>query len=123
MPTNTSRSSTPCRGENGLISIAEGLLEPRTNRFIPHSPTTRQAAFLMLECLEAFYGGAGGGGENQGPLMGGPPDCGGPRFKPPLLPRTNPPPTMPHPPMYRPPAPRRGRHQAPLEGCKQARRV
>ena len=36
------------------------LFEPRVNRFIPHTPTPRQAAFLLLECLEAFYGGAGG---------------------------------------------------------------
>jgi predicted phage terminase large subunit-like protein len=45
------------------------LFEPRLNRFIPHTPTARQAAFLMLECMEAFYGGAGGGGKSDGLLM------------------------------------------------------
>jgi len=39
------------------------------NVFIPHYPTTRQAAFLLLECLEAFYGGAGGGGKSDALLM------------------------------------------------------
>ena len=40
------------------------------NGFIPHVPTTRQAAFLLLNCLEAFYGGAGGGGKSDALLMG-----------------------------------------------------
>jgi len=42
---------------------------PRVNRFIPHTPTPRQAAFLLLECREAFYGGAGGGGKSDALLM------------------------------------------------------
>ena len=45
------------------------LFEPRLNRFIPHAPTPRQAAFLMLDCLEAFYGGAGGDGKSDALLM------------------------------------------------------
>ena len=47
------------------------LFEPRLNRFIPHRPTPRQAAFLLLECLEAFYGGAGGGGKSDALFMSG----------------------------------------------------
>jgi predicted phage terminase large subunit-like protein len=43
----------------------QSLLEPRLNGFIPHLPTTPQAAFLLLDCLEAFYGGAGGGGKSD----------------------------------------------------------
>src|SRR5216683_7063846 len=43
--------------------------EPRLNTFIPHVPTPHQAAFLLLECLEAFYGGAGGGGKSDALLM------------------------------------------------------
>ena len=50
------------------ISV-RGLLEPRLTPFIPHLPTTRQAAFLLLDCLEAFYGGAGGGGKSDALLM------------------------------------------------------
>jgi predicted phage terminase large subunit-like protein len=46
-----------------------GLFEPRLNTFIPHMPTPRQAAFLMFDCLEAFYGGAGGGGKSDALLM------------------------------------------------------
>src|SRR5580693_6285601 len=52
------------------ISDAELFsLEPRMSEFIPHRPTTRQAAFLLLDCLEAFYGGAGGGGKSDALLM------------------------------------------------------
>jgi predicted phage terminase large subunit-like protein len=43
--------------------------EPRLNTFIPHVPTPHQAAFLLLDCLEAFYGGAGGGGKSDALLM------------------------------------------------------
>jgi predicted phage terminase large subunit-like protein len=45
------------------------LFEPRLNTFIPCTPTPRQAAFLVLECQEAFYGGAGGGGKSEALLM------------------------------------------------------
>jgi hypothetical protein len=46
-----------------------GLFEPRLNTFITRTPTPRQAAFLMLDCLESFYGGAGGGGKSEALLM------------------------------------------------------
>ena len=49
--------------------LAPEVLEPRLNEFIPHEPTAHQAAFLRLDCLEAFYGGAGGGGKSDGLLM------------------------------------------------------
>jgi predicted phage terminase large subunit-like protein len=56
--------------ETRNTSDSEGVsLEPRMNGFIPHLPTTRQAAFLLLDCLEAFYGGAGGGGKSDALLM------------------------------------------------------
>lgn len=45
------------------------LFEPRLNKFIKRTPTPRQAAFLVLECMEAFYGGAGGGGKSEALLM------------------------------------------------------
>lgn len=38
--------------------------------FIPHRPTPQQEAFLRLDCLEAFYGGAAGGGKSDALLMG-----------------------------------------------------
>lgn len=41
---------------------------PRT--FIPHTPTPKQQAFLDLDCLEALYGGAAGGGKSDALLMG-----------------------------------------------------
>ncbi len=40
-----------------------------TRTYIPHTPTPRQAEFLALDCLEAFYGGAAGGGKSDALLM------------------------------------------------------
>lgn len=37
--------------------------------FCPHQPTVRQAEFLKLDCLEALYGGAAGGGKSDALLM------------------------------------------------------
>ena len=37
--------------------------------FCPHQPTTKQRAFLGLNCLEALYGGAAGGGKSDALLM------------------------------------------------------
>lgn len=34
------------------------------NKFIPIQPTSKQLAFLLLTCLEAFYGGQAGGGKS-----------------------------------------------------------
>jgi predicted phage terminase large subunit-like protein len=50
-------------------SFDTSLFELRKSPFVPHDPTPRQTAFLMLECLEAFYGGAGGGGKSDALLM------------------------------------------------------
>ncbi len=38
-------------------------------KYIPHRPTAKQQAFLLLECLEAMYGGAAGGGKSDALLM------------------------------------------------------
>ena len=35
----------------------------------PHNPSQRQQQFLALDCLEAFYGGAAGGGKSEALLM------------------------------------------------------
>lgn len=40
------------------------------NDFCPHKPTERQSEFLKLDCLEAFFGGAAGGGKSVALLMG-----------------------------------------------------
>jgi hypothetical protein len=45
------------------------LFDLRKNPLVAHEPTPRQAAFLLLDCLEAFYGGAGGGGKSDALLM------------------------------------------------------
>lgn len=41
----------------------------RLNKYIPHTPTAKQAAFLLLPQIEAFFGGAGGGGKSDALLM------------------------------------------------------
>lgn len=46
------------------------LLTPKITKFMPHKPTPKQAAFLVVPDLEAFYGGAAGGGKSDAGLMG-----------------------------------------------------
>ena len=52
------------------FSALATALTPRLTPYIPHSPEPPQAAFLLLDCLEAFYGGAAGGGKSDALLMG-----------------------------------------------------
>ena len=40
-----------------------------TPRWAPHEPHAKQAEFLALDCLEALYGGAAGGGKSDALLM------------------------------------------------------
>jgi hypothetical protein len=42
---------------------------PKLNKYIPYQPTAKQTAFLLLDCKEAFYGGAAGGGKSVALLM------------------------------------------------------
>jgi predicted phage terminase large subunit-like protein len=39
------------------------LLTPKMTKYIPHVPTPKQAAYLLLDNKEAFFGGAAGGGK------------------------------------------------------------
>lgn len=45
------------------------MLTPKWSKYIPHTPTAKQAAFLLLNNREAFYGGAAGGGKSDALLM------------------------------------------------------
>lgn len=60
-------------GESALI-IAEaarrGLVKAAVHRWCPHTPHTKQAEFLGLNCEEAFYGGSARGGKSESLLMG-----------------------------------------------------
>lgn len=53
---------------NEMIKL-ETNLTPRLNKFIPYKPNAKQTAFLLLNCREAFYGGAAGGGKSIALLM------------------------------------------------------
>jgi predicted phage terminase large subunit-like protein len=49
-------------GQSGWESL-DSLKIP-WSKYIPITPTPKQLAFLMLRCMEAFYGGAAGGGKS-----------------------------------------------------------
>lgn len=54
------------------VMCAYGAFRPNpTAQFIPQAPTERQRLFLDLPHLEAFYGGAAGGGKSSALLIGG----------------------------------------------------
>lgn len=45
------------------------LLEPKSLKYSPHTPTPKQQVFMNLNCKEAFFGGAAGGGKSDALLM------------------------------------------------------
>lgn len=47
-----------------------GLIEKAIDLWCPHIPTPKQEEFLELDCLEALFGGAAGGGKSDALLMG-----------------------------------------------------
>lgn len=53
-----------------LVSL-QRLLTPKMTKYVPHVPTAKQSAFLLLNDKEAFYGGAAGGGKSDALLMCG----------------------------------------------------
>ena len=54
-------------GPSGWENLAS--LTIKLSPYVPHEPTEKQLAFLMLDNLEAFYGGAAGGGKSDALLM------------------------------------------------------
>lgn len=55
--------------DDRLIEEFAPALTLKWNRYIPHAPTAAQWAFLLLDCQEALYGGAAGGGKSDALLM------------------------------------------------------
>src|SRR5712664_1987346 len=55
--------------DQACLDRLECLTTPRLTRYIAHRPTPPQTAFLLLECREAMYGGAAGGGKSDALLM------------------------------------------------------
>ena len=55
--------------ESERLRLATSLCRLQKNPYIPHKPTPKQLAFLLLENQEAFYGGAAGGGKSEALLM------------------------------------------------------
>lgn len=56
---------------NSDLLQLQKMLTPKITKFIPHTPTPKQTAFLLLDNKEAFYGGAAGGGKSDALLMAG----------------------------------------------------
>ena len=52
-----------------LVAVDQILARARARSFTPHQPHPKQAEFLGLECREALYGGAAGGGKSDALLM------------------------------------------------------
>jgi predicted phage terminase large subunit-like protein len=50
-----------------FIALSEHLAKP--SPYVPHFPQPKQALFLSLDCDEALYGGAAGGGKSDALLM------------------------------------------------------
>lgn len=53
-----------------LLAPQEGTPEASLAKYCPHIPWPKQQAFLNLNCREAFFGGAAGGGKSDVLLMG-----------------------------------------------------
>lgn len=52
-----------------MTALYEVLLKTLNSGFIPHKPSPKQLSFLLLPDVEAFYGGAAGGGKSDALLM------------------------------------------------------
>lgn len=65
-PRPTTRPETHYEAAVRLYRLA---VRPCVQRYIPHMPTGKQAAFLAYDGREALYGGAGGGGKTDALLM------------------------------------------------------
>lgn len=52
-----------CPDEKSLTELQSQITGTATDSWCPHVPFPRQQAFLDLDCEEAFYGGAAGGGK------------------------------------------------------------
>ncbi|HSE45078.1 MAG TPA: phage terminase large subunit [Gemmatimonadales bacterium] len=68
-------TETEWRDRIGGLSAADqaalaASLTPKLTRYVAHTPTPPQTAFLLLDDLEALYGGAAGGGKSDALLMG-----------------------------------------------------
>ena len=54
-----------------VMQTLSKMLTPKLTKYIPHVPTPKQSAFMLLDNKEAFYGGAAGGGKSDCLLMCG----------------------------------------------------
>src|SRR5277367_4185112 len=52
-----------------MATLVRDPLAVRATGYLPHKPHPAQHAFLALNCEEALYGGAAGGGKSDALLM------------------------------------------------------
>jgi predicted phage terminase large subunit-like protein len=78
MTTSTARSPASPPSPDSCLSLSpatKAILTPRLpSKYVPHTPTAKQALFLCLSAFgvdEALYGGAAGGGKSDVLLMAG----------------------------------------------------
>ncbi|MGI8981866.1 MAG: terminase large subunit domain-containing protein [Pirellulaceae bacterium] len=62
---STGRRDSQEKSKDGQPAARPG----QASQLAPHVPSLKQREFLKLDCLEAFYGGAAGGGKSEALLM------------------------------------------------------
>ena len=61
---DVARSESAANPKDEALAELARLLTPRLNKYIPWAPSETQTVFLLLDCREALYGGAAGGGKS-----------------------------------------------------------
>jgi len=55
--------------DRATLNKLDDITTPKMTKYVPHYPTPKQAAFLLVDNKEVFFGGAAGGGKSDALLM------------------------------------------------------